>query len=85
MWVHIEQPRLQNRVLVKTTTCSRRIIMNIKEVREIAKKKGVNVRIGRKKEDIIRDYQMIEGYSPCFHTKDSCAEDCLWKEDCINV
>ena len=64
---------------------SGRLRMNIKEVREIAKKKGVDVRIGRKKEDIIRDYQMIEGYSPCFHTKDSCAEDCLWKEDCINV
>jgi hypothetical protein len=59
--------------------------MKMQEVREMAKKRGVDVRIGRKKEDIIRDYQMVEGYSPCFHTKDSCAEDCLWKEDCINV
>ena len=37
--------------------------MNIKKVREIAKKKGVDVKVGRSKEDIIRDYQMIEGYS----------------------
>jgi hypothetical protein len=64
----------------------RRVIdMNIKKVREIVKEKGVDIRVGRKKEDMIRDYQMIEGYSPCFHTKDSCAEDCLWKEDCLNV
>ncbi len=59
--------------------------MKIQEVRAIAKKKGVDVKIGRSKEQIIRDYQMIEGYSPCFHTKESCGEDCLWKEDCINV
>jgi len=59
--------------------------MNIKKVREIAKQKGVDVRIGRSKEEIIRDYQMIEGYSPCFHTKEACAEECLWKEDCLNV
>jgi len=61
------------------------IAMKIQEVRKIAKQKGVNVEAGRTKEDIIRDYQMIEGYSPCFHTKDTCAEDCLWKEDCINI
>jgi len=59
--------------------------MKIQEVREIVKKKGVNVNGRRKKEDIIREYQMIEGYSPCFHTKDTCGEDCLWKEDCINI
>jgi hypothetical protein len=59
--------------------------MKIQEVRKIAKEKGVDIRVGRSKENIIRDYQMIEGYSPCFHTKNSCAEDCLWKEDCLNV
>jgi hypothetical protein len=64
---------------------ARGITMNIKKVREIVKKKGVNIKVGRKKEDMIRDYQLIEGNSPCFHTKDSCGEDCLWKEDCRNV
>jgi len=59
--------------------------MKIREVREIAKKLGVNVKAVRKKEDIIRDYQMIEGYSPCFHTKDTCGEGCLWKEECISI
>jgi hypothetical protein len=59
--------------------------MKIQEVRKIVKQKGIDVDAGRSREDMIRDYQMIEGYSPCFHTKDTCAEDCLWKEDCINI
>jgi hypothetical protein len=33
--------------------------MNIKKVREIVKKKGVDIKMGRKREDMIRDYQMI--------------------------
>ena len=59
--------------------------MKIQEVRKIAKTWGVDSKVGRKKEDIIRDIQICEGYSPCFRTKDSCAEDCLWKEDCLNL
>ncbi|HYA15379.1 MAG TPA: hypothetical protein VEF33_13675 [Syntrophales bacterium] len=59
--------------------------MKIQEVREIAKKRGIDAGNGRKKQDIIRDIQVSEGYSPCFNTKESCAEDCLWKKDCINL
>ncbi|MGD0276067.1 MAG: SAP domain-containing protein [Syntrophales bacterium] len=59
--------------------------MKIQEIRKIAKKWGVDTKVGRKKEDIIRDIQMCEGYAPCFCTKDSCVEDCLWKEDCVNL
>jgi hypothetical protein len=59
--------------------------MKIQEIRKIAKTWGVDTKTGRKKEDIIRDIQMCEGYSPCFRTKDSCTEDCLWKEDCLNL
>ena len=58
--------------------------MKIIEIREIAKAWGVDTKAGRKKEDIIRDIQVSEGYSPCFHTKATCDEDCLWKKDCIN-
>jgi hypothetical protein len=57
--------------------------MKIQEIREIARKWNVNVRIGRSKEDIIRDIQIREGYSPCFHTKEECESDCLWKSDCL--
>jgi len=59
--------------------------MNIQEIRKIAKTWGVDVQVRRKKEDIIRDIQINEGYSPCFHTKDTCNEnECLWKKDCTN-
>ncbi len=57
--------------------------MKIQEIREIARKWDVNVRIGRSKQDIIRDIQIQEGYSPCFRTKEECKCDCLWKSDCL--
>ncbi len=59
--------------------------MKIQEIRKIAKKWGVDAKVNRKKEDIIRDIQISEGYSPCFRTKYICNENgCLWKEDCVN-
>ncbi len=57
--------------------------MKIQEIREIAKRWDVNARIGRSKQDIVRDIQVQEGYSPCFRTKDECDSDCLWKSDCL--
>jgi hypothetical protein len=57
--------------------------MKIQEIREIGRQWDVNVRTGRSKEDIIRDIQVREGYSPCFHTKERCESDCLWKSDCL--
>jgi len=59
--------------------------MKIQDVREIAKTWGIDTKANRKKADIIRDIQVSEGYSPCFSTKDSCAEYCLWKKDCISL
>ena len=59
--------------------------MNIQQVRKIAKIWGVETNHGRKKGDIIREIQLREGYSPCFDTRDTCAEDCLWKKDCIGL
>lgn len=58
--------------------------MKIQEVRTIASTWGVDARIGRSKQDIIRDIQVSEGYSPCFQTRDTCENDCLWKKDCTN-
>lgn len=58
--------------------------MKIRQVREIARPWGVDVRIGRSKQDIIRDIQLREGYSPCFKTRDHCDYDCLWKTDCLD-
>ena len=58
--------------------------MKMHEVREIAKKWGVDIKVGRSKQDIIRDIQVKEGYSPCYRTKEECEYDCLWKTDCLN-
>jgi hypothetical protein len=57
--------------------------MKIQEVREIARLWSVDARIGRSKQDVIRDIQMREGYSPCFKTREVCENDCLWKSDCL--
>ncbi len=57
--------------------------MNMQELRGIAKKWGVNAAVGRSKQEIIRDIQIREGYSPCFRTKEECPNDCLWKPDCL--
>ena len=57
--------------------------MKMQEVRTIARKWGVDARIGRTKQAVIRDIQLKEGYSPCYQTKDVCDQDCLWKPDCL--
>ena len=52
--------------------------MKMQKVREIAKEWGVDTRVGRSKRDIIRDIQLMEGYIPCYETKDVCEEhNCL--------
>ena len=58
--------------------------MNMQEVRIIAESWGVDAKIGRFKKDIIRDIQVREGNSPCFGTKETCENDCLWKADCLS-
>lgn len=58
--------------------------MKMQEVRQIAKKWGVDIKVGRSKQDIIRDIQVKEGYSPCYRTKMECEYECLWKQDCLN-
>lgn len=58
--------------------------MKMQEVRGIARQWGIDLRVGRTKQDIIRDIQVTEGYSPCFRTKEFCEEKCLWKSDCLN-
>lgn len=58
--------------------------MKLQEIRQIAKIWGVDAGGGRTKQDIIRDIQVREGYEPCFRTKDTCENDCLWKKDCTN-
>ncbi len=58
--------------------------MKMQEVRQIAKGWGVDIRVGRSKQEIIRDIQVKEGYSPCYRTRTECENDCLWKADCLS-
>jgi len=58
--------------------------MKIQEIREIAESWGIYTGVGRMKQDIIREIQIVEGYEPCFRTKNTCENDCLWKKDCTN-
>ncbi len=57
--------------------------MKMQEVRTIARQWNVDARIGRAKQDVIRDIQIREGNDPCFRTRESCENDCLWKDDCL--
>lgn len=59
--------------------------MNLKQVKEIAKEKGVKVG-NMKKEEIIRAIQRAEGNFDCFGTAIAgmCDQaDCLWWNDCL--
>jgi len=58
--------------------------MNMAEIKKIAKNWDIDTRVGRSKQDIIRDIQIAEGYEPCFRTKTTCENNCLWKKDCTN-
>ncbi len=59
--------------------------MLVKEIKEIAKKNGVDA--GKlKKLDLIREIQSAEGNNACFksETSQSCEETgCLWFIDCV--
>ncbi|MFZ5907227.1 MAG: SAP domain-containing protein [Nitrospirota bacterium] len=59
--------------------------MNIKQIREIAKTKGVKTG-NMKKETMIRAIQRAEGNYECFGTAVSgeCDQtNCLWRTDCL--
>jgi len=59
--------------------------MTLKQVKEIAKEKGVKVG-NMKKENIIRAIQRTEGNFDCFGsaTAGVCDQlNCLWRDDCL--
>jgi hypothetical protein len=60
--------------------------MTVREIREIAKTKGVIIRNMRKKETLIRAIQWAEGNFDCFGTATSGVCDqagCFWRTDCL--
>lgn len=60
--------------------------MDLKEIKEKAKKLGVEPKLGMKKEVLVRSIQAAEGNFPCFGTaKDYCDRlECCWRNDCLS-
>lgn len=61
--------------------------MNLQEIREIARIRGLKPRNLNKRE-LIRSIQRNEGNFDCFATAfhGSCdQESCLWRKDCLNA
>jgi hypothetical protein len=59
-------------------------IMQMKKIREIAKKKGVTPG-DMSRTELIRAIQRAEGYSDCFatmHVNECNRMNCLWRVDC---
>jgi hypothetical protein len=84
-WVVVENPVKSQVLPEQKYRKGRRENMKLEEIREIAKKIGLN--LGKqKKADSIRTIQNAEGNDPCFDTgkKNVCGQDsCLWREDCV--
>jgi hypothetical protein len=60
--------------------------MTVKQLKEIAKAKGVRVGNMRKKATLIKAIQKAEGSFDCFGTamQGSCDQMyCLWRDDCL--
>jgi hypothetical protein len=61
--------------------------MEVKEVRSIARKRGIP--LGKmEKDELIRAIQRAEGNFDCFGTatEEECdQEGCLWREDCFSA
>jgi len=59
--------------------------MDLKDIKEKAKKLGIEPKLGIKKEVLIHSIQAAEGNFPCFATaKDYCDRlECCWRNDCI--
>jgi hypothetical protein len=58
--------------------------MTVKEIRELARRKGVKNYSRLRKADLIRAIQEIEGNSPCYQAITDCAEfSCLWRQSCL--
>lgn len=61
--------------------------MQLQNVKEIAKERGLKVS-GKKKEDLIKQIQSAEGNFDCFATASDGYCDqmgCMWRDDCLKA
>lgn len=60
--------------------------MTLKQIKDIAKEKGVKIGNMKNKKDIIRSIQRAEGNFDCFGNAAAGVCDqlnCLWRDDCL--
>jgi hypothetical protein len=58
-------------------------MMKLVNVRAKAKLLGITDPAGER-DDLIRQIQKYEGYTPCFKSKETCAETkCSWRQECL--
>lgn len=60
-------------------------VVKLQEIRELARRRGIEVGKMKKKIDIVRAIQKDEGNDECFMTERASVCDqtgCLWIEDC---
>jgi hypothetical protein len=59
--------------------------MELKELKEKARKLGIKSKPGTKKGILIRSIQAAEGYFPCFGTNNDYCDQlgCCWRNDCL--
>ena len=57
--------------------------MTVREIRTLARQRGLKNYGRLKKADLIRALQVQEGNAPCFQAITACGEQgCLWRDDC---
>ncbi|MGQ9920624.1 MAG: Rho termination factor N-terminal domain-containing protein [Desulfobacca sp.] len=57
--------------------------MTVREIRMLARKRGLKNYGRLKKAELIRALQVQEGNAPCFQVIAACGEEgCLWRTDC---
>ena len=62
--------------------------MNLEQIREIAKHKGIKSKKKVRKIDLVRAIQLEEGSFDCFATAydETCDQtECMWREDCFQL
>jgi len=60
--------------------------MNMQEIRDRAKERGVNAKSSAKKAELIRMIQQAEGNPECYGAEwrfDCQQTECCWRKDCL--
>lgn len=59
--------------------------MNMAHLLKLAKSRGLKLKVGTPKGEVIHAIQLAEGNSPCFGTANGTCDQrqCAWRDDCL--